>query len=59
MQRDGNFVIYNGFSLRASFSTHMEGHGGAFIVLQDDGNLVIYDANGPPTYWWASFEHPS
>jgi GH25 family lysozyme M1 (1,4-beta-N-acetylmuramidase) len=43
MQVDGNLVVYgNG---RALWSTATSGHPGATVVMQTDGNFVLYDAN--------------
>lgn len=63
MQGDGNFVLYwmdanigaysptsmDGFHPRWSTNTH--GNPGAFLALQDDGNLVIYTANNTRALW--------
>ncbi|MEC0180683.1 hypothetical protein P4H61_04120 [Paenibacillus peoriae] len=40
MQTDGNFVIY-GYP-NAIWATDTNGWGNAFLVVQDDGNVVIY-----------------
>jgi hypothetical protein len=50
MQEDGNFVLYhvNGKLLWAS---NTSGKPGCHIVLQDDGNLVIYQ---PVVPVWAT-----
>ncbi len=52
MQVDGNLVAYKG---SASGSPHVwdsrtEGHDNAVLVVQDDGNLVIYDTLGTPLW---------
>ncbi|MBK7826920.1 hypothetical protein [Nannocystis sp.] len=63
MQGDGNFVLYwtspnigsysptsmEGFHPRWSTNTH--GNPGAFLALQDDGNLVIYTADNTRALW--------
>lgn len=41
MQTDGNFVLYDPYN-NPLWSTGTAGMGGAIILLQDDGNLVIY-----------------
>ena len=51
MQSDGNFVCYDQFN-RAHWATGTNGRGGTRVVLQDDGNLVIYTSGGSPV--WAS-----
>jgi hypothetical protein len=40
MQADGNFVVYGG---RALWASNTMGHGGHYVILQDDHNLVVYD----------------
>lgn len=42
MQADGNLVLYAPWG-RPVFETRSSGHAGAFVALQDDGNLVVYD----------------
>lgn len=63
LQGDGNFVLYwtdtnigtysptslEGFHARWSTNTH--GNPGAFLALQDDGNLVIYTADNTRALW--------
>ncbi len=44
MQSDGNLVIYNNGSPTWWSDTH--GNPGAYLVLTDTGNLVIYDRSG-------------
>jgi hypothetical protein len=41
MQPDGNFVTYDGNG-QATWSTGTNGHPGAWLALQNDGNLVVY-----------------
>ncbi len=53
MQGDGNFVQYQGGV--ALWNTGTQGNPGAFIVLQNDGNLVIYRSNG--TAAWHTSTH--
>lgn len=43
MQTDGNFVVYNG--TRALWESHTWGHPGAYVEMQNDRNLVVYDQN--------------
>ncbi|QEL14334.1 hypothetical protein [Limnoglobus roseus] len=43
---DGNLVL-NG----AHWASNTAGHPGAFLVIQNDGNLVIYDASGTHPLW--------
>ncbi|MBV9594291.1 MAG: PQQ-binding-like beta-propeller repeat protein [Actinobacteria bacterium] len=50
MQSDGNLVKYgNG---RALWSSGTQGHAGAGLTVQTDGNAVIYSASGQPL--WAT-----
>jgi hypothetical protein len=50
MQTDGNAVwqTYDGVPLLA---TNTQGHWGAFMVMQDDRNLVIYNSDGSWSGW--------
>ncbi|MFD8480265.1 glycoside hydrolase domain-containing protein [Kitasatospora sp. NPDC059673] len=50
MQPDGNLVAYlkAGTGSRPVWSTKTYGNSGAYAVMQDDGNLVIYRADGGP-----------
>jgi sulfatase modifying factor 1 len=50
MQEDGNFV--NRFQSLTPVGTGTQNYKGAYLVLQNDGNLVILDRNG--TKRWAS-----
>jgi len=46
MQNDGNFVLYDGShtAIWAS-NTYQKGRPPYRLIMQDDRNLVIYDAN--------------
>jgi hypothetical protein len=44
VQADGNVVLYGGG--RAVWSTNTHGNPSAFLAIQSDGNLVVYDRNG-------------
>jgi hypothetical protein len=51
MQTDGNFVFYTNSSLStAAWSTSTYGNSGAFLNLQDDGNLVVYNSSNVPIW---------
>jgi hypothetical protein len=50
MQGDGNLVLYG--NARPIWASNTSGSGGNRVVLQADGNLVIYRANNTPV--WAS-----
>ncbi len=59
MQADGNLVLY--FSPFGTWNTpvwasNTTGHGGAWAIMQDDGNFVVYDAGGAPL--WATATGP-
>jgi hypothetical protein len=51
MQGDGNFVVYDG-SFVAKWQSNTAGAAGAFLVVQDDGNVVIYPTGGGSAIWW-------
>jgi hypothetical protein len=55
MQPDGNFVIYDieDGSPIPVWSTNTAGNPGAYLNLQDDGNMVIYSASN--TVLWSLF----
>ena len=51
MQGDGNLVVYKydpslGID-RAAWASNTDGHPGAYVVIQSDGNLVIYQGRWP------------
>ena len=55
MQDDGNFVVYDiedGAPIPV-FATHTDGNPGAYLRVQDDGNMVIYSASHAPL--WSLF----
>jgi hypothetical protein len=54
MQEDGNFVVYDE-AMKPCFSTGTAGHPGAFLRLQNDGNLVVYAPDR--TALWSSQTH--
>ncbi|MEW2117650.1 hypothetical protein AB0945_21160 [Streptomyces sp. NPDC005474] len=43
-QTDGNLAIYNIHGV-AVWGSGTEGHPGSLLMVQDDGNVVIYDGN--------------
>lgn len=67
MQGDGNFVIYgdtffcspsncvSGGHNVAIFASHTANHPGAFLAVQNDGNMVVYSIAGQPL--WATNTH--
>jgi hypothetical protein len=46
MQGDGNLVIYSTTPGQAFWWTMTYGHPHATLIVQNDGNVVIYDAGG-------------
>jgi hypothetical protein len=50
MQQDGNLVLISPTGT-AVWASHTDGHPGAFLTQQNDGNVVIYDPSGAP---WAA-----
>jgi hypothetical protein len=44
MQLDGNLVL--SFQMRAIWTSGTSGYPGARVVMQEDGNLVVYDEGG-------------
>jgi hypothetical protein len=52
MQKDGNFVV-NSYEYASIWDSKTNGRGENYIVLQDDGNLVIYSV-GTVNAQWAS-----
>jgi hypothetical protein len=54
MQGDGNFVLYafNGSGWYAPWATWTQNHPGARLVVQNDGNVVVYrDCCSGVAYW--------
>jgi len=41
MERDGNLVLYE-YSHNAVWASNTQGNPGAYLAVQDDGNVVIY-----------------
>ena len=52
MQSDGNLVIYDSSRKVAIWATGTTGHPGAFLAVQEDGNIVIYSGSRAPV--WAT-----
>jgi hypothetical protein len=46
MQQDGNVVLYNS-NHAAIWATNTARKGGERLVMQNDGNLVLYSNSGP------------
>jgi hypothetical protein len=58
MQEDGNFVLYDAHGTADAnrlWSSDTSGHPGAYVDVQDDGNLVIYvGIASPSNALWAT-----
>ena len=57
MQTDGNLVYYDKFDVAVDASNTV-GSYGAYLWIQDDGNVVIYDTGNNPI-WTPYCEYPS
>jgi hypothetical protein len=62
MQTDGNLVLYfqpfGAFMWKeAIWASNTAGHPGAWAIMQDDGNFVVYDANDSAL--WATATNPN
>jgi hypothetical protein len=57
MQADGNAVLYA--SGRAVWNSRTGGNAGARLVMQNDGNLVVYAASGKALWASAASRTPS
>jgi hypothetical protein len=52
LQGDGNFVVYRVGNNTALWASNTFGKGGVKLIMQNDGNLVLYTASNQPV--WAS-----
>ena len=50
-QKDGNFVLYRTSNNQALWASGTNGSGSVKAVMQDDGNLVVYDSNQRARYF--------
>jgi hypothetical protein len=50
MQDDGNFVIYD-YCGDAIWDSNTHGNPGAYLALQNDGNVVIYSSDNTEALW--------
>jgi hypothetical protein len=59
MQQDGNFCIYPNYPEmhNALWCSNTSGHSGAFLAVQDNGNIVVYDAEGVRSLWETGTKH--
>lgn len=51
MQTDGNLVLSNAASGQPGWNSGTPGHPGGYLVIGDDGQMALYDAQG--AYWAA------
>ena len=51
MQRDGNFVVYDAAGV-ARWSSRTGGNAGAFLVIENDCSVVLFNAGG--TSLWST-----
>lgn len=52
MQSDGNFVLYSEGTVEyAAWSTGTNGNSYAYLSVQDDGNLVVYNSSDVPIWY--------
>lgn len=56
MQTDGNLVLYAPYET-ALWSSVTGGHPGAYLAVQNDGNLVVYE--GPKSLWSSGTVDPN
>ncbi len=47
---DGNLVLYDATKTRVFWATNTYPNSGAYLVLQDDGNMVMFNSLGK-TIW--------
>lgn len=59
MQADGNLVFSEGNPSIVVWSSGTSGYPGAYAVLGDNGNLVIYDVNNEPIWSLGTAQGPS
>ena len=55
MQTDGNLVLYEG--AQALWATATNGKLGYSMVMQGDGNFVVYDTHSEPLWWSGTSGH--
>ena len=53
---DGNLVLFKDSG--DLWNAGVPGRGGVKLIMQPDGNLVLYDANGSPIWYTATDVHP-
>ncbi|WP_316527764.1 hypothetical protein [Kitasatospora brasiliensis] len=52
MQGDGNLVAYDA-AMRPLWNSKTAGHPGAYLAIQNSGNMVVYSGSTP--LWWSNF----
>src|SRR4051812_7279647 len=58
-QTDGNLVLYDGATGLALWWSGTVGEDPGQAVMQDDGDFVVYDADGTPVWWAGTAGYPS
>jgi hypothetical protein len=58
MRGDGNFVVYRNDDWSTLWSSGTDGHPEASVVMQDDGDLVIYASDGKRLWSTATGGNP-
>lgn len=58
MQRDGNLVLYDMHERVALWSAGTNGKGGAYAIMQPDGNFVVYNGQHQPVWASGTNGHP-
>jgi hypothetical protein len=58
MRGDGNFVVYRNDDWSKLWSSGTDGHPEASVVMQDDGDLVIYASDGKRLWSTATGGNP-
>lgn len=58
MQTNGDLVFMEGNPSTAVWASGTSGYLGAYAVMADNGNLIIYDANGDPIWSTGTAQEP-
>ncbi|MBK8238559.1 MAG: hypothetical protein IPK74_23775 [Deltaproteobacteria bacterium] len=58
MQSDGNVVLYEEATGKALWNTQTVGTKQPALVMQEDGNFVLYDGNGAAVWHTSTHGHP-
>jgi hypothetical protein len=58
MQNDGNAVLYNTRNGQPTWASNTQGINPRDLIMQADGNLVVYDRSGQPRWASNTFNNP-